>query len=365
MTAMAMPTVQVLHMSGGLGEKSFANNSSTAKKAMMRVKPILEEGVNKMYCTNLPTIMKVADLGCSCGPNTLLLVSNIIDIVHETSLRLNVETPTFQFFLNDLFGNDFNSTFKSLPEFYRTLKQDTTCLINATPGTFYGTLFPANSIHFFHSSFSLHWLSQVPNLLGEEVKIGDDDKGNVHATSIFPPSYAKQFKQDFKQFLRSRYMELVPEGGMHLTFLGRYDTSEYISMPGLILVALNDMVSENLIEEEKLEHFNVPTYFATLEEVREILKEEGSFFSVERLESVKLSWDGSSLDEEGDKRFKDENERAEFITRNKRSVFEPICKAYFGEGIMDELFLRFKNKVIQFLPKLVDPLLVISLTKIA
>ncbi|KAI9128379.1 hypothetical protein K1719_001372 [Acacia pycnantha] len=159
-------------------------------------------------------------------------------------------------------------------------------------------------------------------------------------------------------------MELVPEGGMHLTFLGRYDTSEYIGMPGLILMALNDIVSENLIEEEKLEHFNVPTYFATLDEVREILKEEGSFFSVERLEGVKVSWDGSSLDEEGDKSFKDENERAEFITRNKRSVFEPICKAHFGEGIMDELFLRFKNKVIQFLPKLVDPVLVISLTKI-
>ncbi|XP_028767897.1 3,7-dimethylxanthine N-methyltransferase-like [Neltuma alba] len=151
-----MAVEQVFHMNGGVGETSYANNSSVQKKVMMRARTILEESINKMFCTNLPTCLKVADLACSSGPDALLVASNIIDIVNETSLRLKVETPTFQFFLSDLFGNDFNAIFKSLPEFYHTLKQDTRCLINATPGTFYGSLFPSNSIHFFHSSFSLH-----------------------------------------------------------------------------------------------------------------------------------------------------------------------------------------------------------------
>ncbi|KAK4284749.1 hypothetical protein QN277_001535 [Acacia crassicarpa] len=358
---------QVLHMTGGAEETSYANNSLIPKKVMMRVKPILEESLNKVYgTTNVPTCFKVADLGCSSGPNTLLLASNMIHIVNETSRRLKVEPPLFQFFLNDLFGNDFNLIFKSLPQFYDTLKQqDTTCFINATPGTFYGTLFPSNSIHFFHSSFCLHWLSQVPNLLRGEAKIANDDKGNIYATSITPPSYGKQFERDFKLFLLSRYKELVPGGGMLLTFLGKFDTSEYISIPGIFRVVLNDMVSENLIEEAMLEHFNMPLYFAPVEKVREIIEEEGSF-SVERLEIIKLSWDGSSLDEEaGSKGFKDDNERAEFITRNKRSILEPLLKAHFGEGILDELFLRLKTRIIQFLPKLEDPILVISLTKIA
>ncbi|KAI9127538.1 hypothetical protein K1719_000531 [Acacia pycnantha] len=104
-------------------------------------------------------------------------------------------------------------------------------------------------------------MKQVPNLLRKEAKIGDDDKGNVYATSISPPSYAKQFKQDFKLFLSSRSKELVPQGGMLLAFLGRYDASEYISIPGIIRMALNDLVSENLIEDQaKLEHFNVPLF---------------------------------------------------------------------------------------------------------
>ena len=88
---------------------------------MLPAKPILEESIYKLYCTSLPTCMKIADLGCSCGPNTLSVTSNIIHIVCETSLRLKVETPTFQIFLNDLFGNDFNSIFKSLPGFYHNL----------------------------------------------------------------------------------------------------------------------------------------------------------------------------------------------------------------------------------------------------
>ncbi|KAI9128515.1 hypothetical protein K1719_001508 [Acacia pycnantha] len=366
MASQVRPLEQVLLMNGGAGETSYANNSLFQKKVMMKVKPILEESINKVYGTsnNLPTCIKVADLGCSCGPNALFLPSNFIDIVNETSRRLKIETPTFQFFLNDLFGNDFNSLFRSLPEFYHALKQqDTTCLINATPGTFYGTLFPSNSIHFIHSSYSLHWLSQVPKLLREEAKTGDEDKGNIYVTSRSPPSFANQFKKDFNVFLRSRSKELVPGGGLLLTFIGRYDTSQHISAPGLIRIILNDMVSENLIEEAKLENYNEPNYFATADEVREIIKEEGSF-SVERLESIKTSWDGSSLDEEGNESFKDENERGEFVAKYIRAVFEPLLKAHVGEGITDELFLRFQKMVVQLLPKLVYPTLVISLTKI-
>ncbi|XP_028767917.1 3,7-dimethylxanthine N-methyltransferase-like [Neltuma alba] len=364
MASKVMAVERVLHMNGGVGETSYANNSLIQRKVLMRVRPILEESIKKMYCTNASTCLKVADLGCSSGPNAFLVASNVIDIVNETSRRLKIETPTFQFFLNDLFGNDFNSIFQSLPEFYYTLKQDTTCLINAMPGTFYGTLFPSNSIHFFHSSYSLHWLSQVPDLLSKEAKLSDDDKGNIYVTSTSPPSYAKQFKEDFTLFLRSRSRELVPGGGMLLAFIGRYDTSQNITAAGLFRMILNDMVLENLIEETKLEHFNVPVYVATADEVKEIIKEEGSF-SVERLESIETSWDGSSLDDKGYESFKDDNERGKFVARYLRAVFEPLLKAHFGEGIVEEVFLRFQNKVVQLLPKLVYPTLVISLTKIA
>ena len=132
-----------------------------------KTRSILEETITRLYCDTFPNnCLKVADLGCSVGSNTLLVTSNIIDIVDTTCTRLNREPPIFQFYLNDLFGNDFNTIFKSLPDFHTRLVEDKghkfgSCFINATPGSFYGRLFPSNSINLFHSSYSLHWLSQV------------------------------------------------------------------------------------------------------------------------------------------------------------------------------------------------------------
>ena len=82
-------------------------------------------------------------------------------------------------------------------------------------------------------------------MLKEETEIrDDDDKGNIYLASIYPPSYAKQFKEDFKVFLKSRSKELVLGGGMLLTFIGRYDGSQVITAPGFFRVVLNDMVLE-------------------------------------------------------------------------------------------------------------------------
>jgi len=137
---------------------------------MLKARFMLEEAIKGIYCHSSPKCMKVADLGCSVGPNTLLVMSNIIDIVHATCIRFNHEPPTFQLYLNDLFGNDFNTIFKSLPDFYTKLVQDKghksgSCFLNATPGSFYGRLFPSNSINLFHSANSVHWLSQVSHFL--------------------------------------------------------------------------------------------------------------------------------------------------------------------------------------------------------
>jgi jasmonate O-methyltransferase len=131
----------------------------------MQVKTILEENMILMVSNKTNNYCwKVADLGCSSGPNTLMVISNIMNIINKITLKLNhVITPTFQIYLNDLFENDFNTIFKLLPDFYQQIKEENVgeCFINATPGNFYGRLFPNNYINFFHSSYCLHWLSQV------------------------------------------------------------------------------------------------------------------------------------------------------------------------------------------------------------
>ncbi|KAF7810864.1 salicylate carboxymethyltransferase-like [Senna tora] len=247
-----MATEEVLHMNDGVGETSYANNSLLQRKVSLKVKPILKEHITKVY-TNIDVsdCLKVADLGCSSGPNTLLIASEIMGMIDEISLRLKKKkTPAFQIFLNDLPSNDFNTIFNSLPDFYKNLQHEKghnfgpNCFILGAPGSFYGRLFPENSIHFFHSSYSLHWLSQVPKgLSGRNLNEGNIYIANTSCEAVWK-AYFEQFEDDFKVFLKHRSVELVKGGGMVLTFIGRPQDQQPLTIHSLIGITLHDMVLE-------------------------------------------------------------------------------------------------------------------------
>ncbi|CAI0447378.1 unnamed protein product [Linum tenue] len=117
----------------------------------------------------------MADLGCASGPNTLLLVSEVIKVVHKLSTELGQECPELHIFLNVLPGNDFNHVFTSIQRFKENMKKEmgAQAFIVGVPGSFYDRLFSTDSLHFIHSSYSLHWRSQVPEGLEEK-------KGNIY-----------------------------------------------------------------------------------------------------------------------------------------------------------------------------------------
>lgn len=126
----------------------------------------------KEVCLRLrPDSFGMADLGCSSGPNTLSIIKDIIGSVEETVHSIS----EWRVYLNDLPSNDFNSIFKTLPDFRRDLNKDrrrrtdsgimshtsTNLYVAAYPGSFYHRLFPDGCLHFVYSSYSLHWLSRV------------------------------------------------------------------------------------------------------------------------------------------------------------------------------------------------------------
>jgi hypothetical protein len=115
--------------------------------------------------------MTVVDLGCSSGQNTLIFVSKVIQVVGRASSndqKSGCCPVELQFFLNDLPGNDFNHVFRSLERFRESTAaqhEEETLLphfyIAGQPGSYYTRLFPRQSCHLFHSSYCLHWRSQV------------------------------------------------------------------------------------------------------------------------------------------------------------------------------------------------------------
>ena len=135
------------------------------------VKPTLEETLEEVYLSLSPESLKMADLGCAAGPNTLLVVAQVMETILKTCQKLDrqLRNPSLQVFLNDLPGNDFNTLFRSLPGHGRNTLEELRncsnkfgpCFFAGVPGSFYGRLFPNDSLHFFYSSYALMWISKV------------------------------------------------------------------------------------------------------------------------------------------------------------------------------------------------------------
>nr|VDD46779.1 unnamed protein product [Brassica oleracea] len=78
-------------------------------------------------------------------------------------------------------------------------------------------------LHFIHSSYALHWLSKV--ILDAVPENLENNKENVYISNSSPQSaykaYLNQFQRDFSMFLTLRSEEIVSNGRMVLTFIGR------------------------------------------------------------------------------------------------------------------------------------------------
>ncbi|KAH9793737.1 Jasmonate O-methyltransferase [Citrus sinensis] len=296
-----MEVEQILHMNGGEGENSYANNSLTQKEAIVKAKPLLEQSLNDLYCNGFPDCITVADMGCSSGPNALLPTWEAIDSLDKICNRLNRKPPVLHSFLNDLPGSDFNTVFKSLPSFYERLRTE--------KGHEFGSCFmPKEPM----SEFDIH------------------------------RAYFDQFKSDFSAFLKFRSEELKCGGRMILTLL--YNDSFHATSPGEpALLVIKDMISEGLIEESKLKSSNFPIYAPYVDEVKQVIEREGSF-DIHQLETFHVSWLEGFV--ENDNEGLDKYARGKYVTRHVRAVGESLLSSICGDdAIVEEIYRRFAIKV--------------------
>lgn len=209
------------------------------------IKEAIVEKLDTKSLSSASNRLCIADLGCSVGPNTFFAVQNIIDAIenkHKSEYDGSHKLE-FQVFFNDHASNDFNTLFTSLP-------LERQYFSAGVPGTFYDQLFPSSSIHFAHSSYSLHWLSKVPEKLLDQNSSWN--KGKIHcagASDEVVNAYAAQFEKDMGIFLNARAKEIVPEGMIVLIIPGIPDEVHPSELPAGILFnflgsSLVDMANE-------------------------------------------------------------------------------------------------------------------------
>ncbi|KAK1422145.1 hypothetical protein QVD17_25060 [Tagetes erecta] len=338
-----MDVTQVLRMNGGDGDYSYSNNSLLQRKVISMTKPIIEEALTKLYCAmNFPKTLVMADLGCSSGPNTLLVASEIIKSIDKIRLELGHDKPPeIQLYLNDLPNNDFNTIFHSVSTLQKIITNPS-CYFCGVPGSFYTRLFLNKSIYFVHSSYSLMWLSQVPEM-------AISNKRNIYMSKTSPPSviraYYEQFQRDFSTFLKCRAEEMVSGGRMVLTLLGRQSddpcSKECCYIWDLLAETLNDMVVEGLIDEEKLDSFNIPQYTPSHNEINNEVKKDGSFI-VDHLEVSEVKWDACTGYNHN---LSEKDTQGYNMGKCMRAVAEPLVLNHFGESVVEEVFTRYTNVI--------------------
>uniref|UniRef100_A0A0A9H7U4 Benzoate carboxyl methyltransferase n=1 Tax=Arundo donax TaxID=35708 RepID=A0A0A9H7U4_ARUDO len=322
--------------------------------------------------------MVVADLGCSSGPNTLRVVSEVLGAIADRREETvgGQQPPVLdlhvQFFLNDLPGNDFNLLFQSLELFKKLAAKEKKgealpqYYIAGLPGSFYTRLFPDRCVHLFHSSYCFMWRSKVPAELSRGTVVNE---GNIYIWETTPPSvvqlHRKQFREDFSQFLKLRHNELVSRGQMVLTFLGRKNKDvlrgELSYMWGLLAQALQSLVQQGRVEKEKLDSFNLPFYAPSVDEAREVIK-QSELFDINHIQLFESNWDPHDDMDDGDVVL-DSIQSGVNVAQCIRAVVEPLITHHFGEEILGDLFDMFARNVAKHLQKVKTryPVIVLSL----
>ncbi|XP_077229745.1 IAA carboxylmethyltransferase 1 [Tasmannia lanceolata] len=352
-------------MKGGKGETSYANNSQAQARHARSMLHLLEGVLDNITLPSPDELFTVSDLGCSSGENTLFIVDVIIKHFAKRYEAIGCGPPEFQAFFSDLPSNDFNTLFQLLPPLAIKISLEE-CLAaegrrsyyaGGVPGSFYRRLFPAKSINVFHSAFSLHWLSQVPESVTDS-KSSAYNKGRVFihgASECTANAYKQQFQMDLAAFLRSRSIELKAGGSMFLVFLGRtsVDPTDQ-GGPGLLFgthfqEAWNDLVQKGLVDGEKRDSFNIPVYAASLQDFKEVVEADGSF-TINKLEMFR---GGSPLIVS---RPDDAKEVGRALANSCRTVSGVLVDAQIGEELSNELFALLERRATSHAAELLEQL---------
>ncbi|KAK9674216.1 hypothetical protein RND81_12G219000 [Saponaria officinalis] len=348
------------HTAAGTDQDSYARNSIIQGISISKEFPTIKDALEGLYSTTQPKCIMVAELGCASGPNTLMVIPEIMDITYRAYRAMNFEDmPEINVFLNDLPANDFNTIALSLPSFHKRLDIDRKgdvgrCFISATPGSYLNRIFPNEFLHFVHCSQSAHWLSQVPKGLLTKGG-GSINKGNIYISETSPPevhaAYREQFEEDFSTFLKLRGEEMVTGGRMVINLMAStksYRPQDYF-MKQALNIPFGHMAAEGLIDTKKLDDFELAFYPPTTEELKMLVADEGSF-RIQRHGIFTVDWDMPIKDQQkygnGDTKI-DVYERAKFIAAPLIATTKYMMGTHFGEHVLDDYYARVTTVIAE------------------
>nr|QCS27650.1 salicylic acid methyltransferase [Conocephalum salebrosum] len=342
------PAFGIQGMTQGEGENSYTKNSSVQATLMRKILPKFFDVMKSMTLPDPDGAFRIADLGCSSGPNTVANVEAIIEQVRASYKEegLGDSVPEIQVYFQDLPTNDFNTLFKHL---FAQPNSEVETVRNymsaAVPGSYCDRLFPKSTINIAMSSFALHWLAQVPDAVRDrESPAYNGGHTDIYRSSLATiQAYAEQADKDLDNFLAARAHEVAPGGLIFLTFAIRQSEFPYIYEPTIHLQeeVWNALVLEDVVSAEVRDSYNIPYYFRTLEDVNKQVEKYGSVFEVQKEEVIKLNDDLSLMGTENLR------EAARARVNVNRGTSTGYFEAFFGKTATDLFYERWEDAIYE------------------
>ncbi|XP_010503138.1 PREDICTED: probable S-adenosylmethionine-dependent methyltransferase At5g38100 [Camelina sativa] len=326
-------------MLGGEGPDSYREHSKYQGALVIAAK----ENINEVISTKLDidtssNLINIADFGCSSGPNTFNAVQIIIDAVElkykgESSLK----DKEFQVFFNDSSNNDFNTLFKTLPparKYFAT----------GVPGSFFGRVLPRDSLHLGVSSYSLHFISKIPNGIKDRDSPAWNEEIHCSGSSeVVEKLYFEQYKNDVGGFLNARAQEFVSGGLLLLLGSCRLNGIQFFeSVEGMMVdcigSSLNELAKQGIIDQQKLDAFKLPIYATQADDLKQIIEDNGSF-TIEAFEKITHGKGEYPLD-------------TNYLTLAFKASLGGSVAALFGQDAMEKTYELVREKTQEMLPQL-------------
>ncbi|KAG2322025.1 hypothetical protein Bca4012_057163 [Brassica carinata] len=321
-----MSTTPQWVMIGGEGPESYNQHSSYQGALLEAAKEKMNEAISaKLSLDLISDRFSVADFGCASGPNTFVAVQNIIDAVEDKYRKETGQNPAveFQVFFNDSTTNDFNTLFQALPAGRRYYTA-------GVPGSFFSRVLPKQSFHIGVINYAFHFTSEIPiEITHRDSPLWNRDMHCTGFNEAVKKAYLDQYSADTKNLLDARAAELVPGGLMLLFGSGLRDGIKMSeTAKGMVMdfigASLNDLAQQGVMEQDKVDSFSTPLYFAEEGELRQIIKENGKF-TIEAFEDIIHPYGEFPLD-------------PKILAVSTKASFGAFISAYFGEEAMRKAF---------------------------
>lgn len=198
----------------------------------------------------------IADLGAAGGRNELQPMRVAIETLREAGVSAPITVVH-----TDIPANDFSSLFETIehdPDTYLTIDG---VYALAAGRSFYGRIFPPESLTLAWSAIAVHWISRVPMPIHGHVY-------SAFATGTVRDAFREQSAADWRVFLDSRAAEMRP--GAEMLVVGGANRDDGLSgaepLMNALDAAIREEVSAGALTSEEYDRMSIPTWNRTLGE---------------------------------------------------------------------------------------------------